>query len=243
MPPHSVLVGEPRVKTICLALGLSGFMAASIVGCAKFPSGGGGTGGKRLVFSVTLDREINSNFVYIVAIRPSTDSNPPEQGPIPVIAPPWGNGFVAGTNRYFVRYDPTQSPRYQIYQFQDANYLNYVPIGVPINFVDPNPGDRVLRFELDLNQLALTQTEADSYQSIQVNLLTMDTVPQGSTGSKKWDALGDGRLPSEINTPITISVRTGGTYSNTTFSNLEPRGDVVDPDLDIVDWQIEVRLN
>ena len=71
----------------------------------------------------------------------------------------------------------------------------------------------------------------------------MDTVPQGSAGSKKWDALGDGRLPSEINTPITISVRTGGTYNNTTFSNLEPRGDVIDPDLDIVDWQIEVRLN
>ena len=218
------------------ALGLAG------LGCAKVPGGGGVAGSTRLVFRMEVAREIRPGYIYMVAVRPSTDLNPPEQGPIPVIAPPWGNGFVAGTVTHFVMWADTQSPRYLIYQFRPGtNLIEYFAIGSPINFIDVNPGEKVLRFEMDLTQVAPDVATAATYQSVQLNFLTMDRIPQGTTGTKNWDALGDSRLPTEVNSPITIPLRTSGIYDNARFQNLEVPADVADPDLDIVDWSVEVR--
>lgn len=212
-----------------------------LAGCAKLPDAPVGAGGTRLAFTITLAREVNENYVYMVALRPSTDPNPPEQGPIPVIAPPWGNGFVAGTVTHFVSWANIQSPRYLLYRFRDALLIDYFALGAPVNYVDVLPGGKVLRFEIDLAQIAPDVATAETYQSLQFNILTNDRIPQGATGTKNWDALGDGRLPSEINTPITIPLRTSGTYDNARYFDLEPNGDVADPDLDIVDWKVEVR--
>lgn len=216
-------------------------LAVMMAGCAKLPDAGVGAAGTRLAFTITLAREVNPNYVYIVALRPSEDDNPVEQGPIPVIAPPWGNGFVAGTVTHFVSWSNVQSPRYLLYRFRDAGLIDYFAIGAPVNYVDVLPGGKVLRFEIDLTQIAPDAATAERYQSLQLNILTNDRIPQGAAGNKVWDALGDGRLPSEINTPITISLRTSGTYDNVRFQDLEPNGDVADPDLDIVDWKVEVR--
>ncbi|MCC7434043.1 MAG: hypothetical protein IT363_05110 [Methanoregulaceae archaeon] len=213
----------------------------ALVGCAKLPETPVGAAGTRLAFTITLAREVNENYVYMVALRPSTDPNPPEQGPIPVIAPPWGNGFVAGTVTHFVSWANIQSPRYLLYRFRDAALIDYFALGAPVNYVDVLPGGKVLRFEIDLTQIAPSAAVAETYQSLQFNILTNDRIPQGGAGTKNWDALGDGRLPSEINTPITISLRTSGTYDNARYFDLEPNGDVADPDLDIVDWKVEVR--
>lgn len=216
-------------------------LALALAGCAKLPDSGVGAGGTRISFTITLAREVNPNYVYIVALRPSTDPNPPEQGPIPVIAPPWGNGFVAGTVTHFVSWANIQSPRYLLYRFRDTALIDYFALGAPVNFVDVLPGGKVLRFEIDLTQIAPDAATAATYETLQFNILTNDRIPQGNSGTKTWDALGDGRLPSEINTPITISVRNSGTYDNARFFDLEPNGDVADPDLDIVDWKVEVR--
>lgn len=223
-------------------LALLGLGAALLVGsgCARFPDGGGGAAGKRLIFTFTLAAEVNPNYVYIVAFNPSTETNPTVQGPIPVIAPPWGNGFVAGTATHFMRWDSFQSPRFQIYAFQNANLLEFVPTSVPVNFVEIGPTTRQFRFEIELGQIA-GANPPENLRSLQVNILTMNVVPQGTTGSKVWDALGDGRTPQGINEFIRIPLTNPGVYTNTTFLNLEPNGDVVDPALDIVDWSIEVR--
>lgn len=210
-------------------------------GCAKLPGDAIGQRATRVVFRLVMANDINPNYVYMVALRPSNETNPTEQGPIPIVAPPWGNGFVAGTVSHFVSWRQDQFPRYQLYEFRNANLLDYRAIGVPVSYIDWSPGNRVLEFEVDMAQLAPTLQEALAYQSLQINILTMDRVPQGSSGSKNWDALGDGSLPSEVNTPITIPLRTANTYTNATYLNLEPNGDVADPALDLVDFSIEVR--
>lgn len=212
-------------------------------GCAKVPEGGAGPTTKRLIFTMTVERAINPNFVYMVALRPSTEENPTGQGPIPVVAPPWGNGFVAGTVTNFVRWDAAQSPRYIIYAFRDENLIDYFPIGVPINYLDFQPGTgRSIQFELDLSQI-VPATEVENYRTIQVNFLTMNRVPQGNDQTPKaWDALGNGRNVAEINQWITIPLRTSGIYNNARFNDLEPPNDADDPDLEITDFSVEVRL-
>ena len=216
-------------------------LSLTLFGCAKLPVGGGIPTTKRVTFSFTMQTAINQNFVYIIPLRPSALSNPPDQGPVPVVAPPWGNGFVSGNVNYFVKWDFTQLPQSQceIFQFADANLINYFAIGVPISF-SQTPDGKTLMFQLDLAQIAPDATTAESYQSVQVNFLTMDHVPQGSTGSKTWDALGDSRLPSQINTWVTIPLRTSGTYTNSSTGFIEPTGDCADPALDIADWLIQV---
>lgn len=191
---------------------------------------------------MTMDGPVDPNKVYIVAMNPSTEQVPSTQGPIPVIAPPWGNGMVAGTVTHFVRWNVAQSPRYLIFQFRDTQLIDYFERGVPINFLDVEPGDRQIQFEIELGQIAANQAEAESFRTLQVNFLTMDNIPQGNSGDKVWDALGDGRLPQEINEFINVPLRTSGVYDNRHFQNLEPQGDNPDPSLDIVDFAVEVRL-
>lgn len=217
------------------ALILAMAVAAS---CAKVPDIAGGGSGTRLSFVMTVDREINPAFVYIVALRPSTADNPTDSGPIPVIAPPWGNGFVAGNCTHFVRYDPATNPTFLVYQFRAGSQIDYFPTGSPVVFQNVQPGDRELRFDLDLSQISADPT---TLRSIQVNFLTMDRVPQGSSGTKNWDALGDGRTPTGINQWITIPLRTNGVYDNARFTNMEPATDAPDPDLEITDFRVEVR--
>lgn len=223
---------------------LAAFLVVTMLGCAKLPDLGFGTTGTRLVFTMTMADAIKGNYIYIVAIRPSTDTNPPEQGPIPVIAPPWGNGFVAGTVTHFVQWSPSFPDRYELFEFVDTTLINYRVIGVPVTATDVTPGiSKTIQFELNLDQLDDIPANAANFETLQINFLTMDRIPQGSSGSKNWEALGDGRLPSQVNSPITIPVRISGTYNNQTaqFFNLEPVGDAADPALDIADWQVEVR--
>lgn len=213
-----------------------------VLGCAKFPGGGGGTGATRLIFRLVLDGPINPNFVYIVAMRPTVDDPPTSPGPVPVVAPPWGNGFVEGGVTHFVRWDVAQSPHYILYQFQDDQLINYTERGVPISFLEVEANGNELMFTLELPQISASKAEAETWRTLQVNFLTMDVVPQGTGGNKSWDALGDGRLPSEINEYVNIPLRTSGVYDNRRFQDLEPTGDNPDPALDIRDWSVEVRL-
>jgi len=182
----------------------------------------------------------------MVAINPSLEENPIEQGPIPVIGPPWGNGFVAGQCEYFVWFNPQVSPRYGIYQFADDLLNQYAIVGTPITSENIVEGAQRLRFEFDLSQLFPDPEVAASIKTLQFNFLTMDRIPQ--TGIEKfWDANGDARsgLSQDINQPIPIPLRTSAIYDNARAFIKEPANDVSganDPDLDIIDWSIEVRL-
>lgn len=224
--------------------------AMALGGCARFPSVPPDAGGTKLIFTMTVDGALRFGtepgsagvpYVYMVAIATSTDDNPTTLGPVPIIAPPWGNGFVAETCTHFVWWDPTQASPFTLYQFRDSTLEQWFPIGVPVNYELPEPGSKRLRFELALSQLAPSPADAAKLRTIQVNFLTMDRIPTGGS-TKAWEALGDGRLPIEVNTTKTIPLRTSGTYNNAKDGNIEPRGDQPNPDLDVVDWSVEVRV-
>jgi hypothetical protein len=210
-------------------------------GCAKLPNGGGGTSSRRIHFVITLDGPVNPNFVYIVAIRDANDDTGGGGGPIPVIQQPWGNGFVAGKATHFVRYDGAQpSGGYLLNKFTDLDLLlTWIPIGVPFDFVTPNPGDNRLEFTITLSQLR--PSDPNGITSLQVNILTMDVVPNDPhyNGPKYWDAFGDSTDFNSINDYLTINVQQDRVYRNSVIQN-EPRGDVSDPSLDIVDWEIDI---
>jgi len=226
------------LQRILIGCGLFGRL-----GCAKFPDSGSQQGTRRLIFTIEMASEINPDFVYIVAIRDADDLTG-QEGPIPVIAPPWGNGFVAGKATHFVRFSGDQpSGGYGFYRFTDTqNLSSWIFVGVPVSFQPPGAGERTLRFELDLTQLRPNPSDALNIQALQVNILTMDRVPTdpNDRDPKTWDALGNSRDINEISSYLTIFMTPDRIYRNSD-SNLEPEGDTNDPRLDIVDWTIEVR--
>lgn len=219
-----------------------GFLACLLTsGCAKFPANGVATSARRVIFTMTVAGQINPNYVYIVAMHASEDPNPTTQGPIPIISQPWGNGFVAGTAELYVRWDPLTSPNYLIYRFQDTNMTQSVQVGAPINSTPVTSGSNTISFELDLNQIASSTAVAPLLQSLQVNFLTMNRVPQGNdSGGKTYDALGNTQDPTQINDYVLIPLNRSATFNNSTFNNLEPTGDCPDPNLDISNWSVQV---
>ncbi len=218
-----------------------------VAGCAKFP-GTTAAQNTRLIFTMTVAGRIKNaqdtpvSYVYIVAVNPSLDANPTETGPEPVVAPPWGNGFVAGHATHFVRYDIGQSPHYLVYKFTNPDMTAWGATGSPVLSTEPGPQGATLQFEIDLSQIAPNGVNPQDLQSVQVNFLTMDRVPQGNdSGQKFWDALGNGFDPNSVNDYVRIPLNVSRTYTNADFQNLEPANDVPDPDLDIVAWSVEVR--
>jgi hypothetical protein len=213
-----------------------------IAGCARSPAGGGGTFTKRIKVIIRLAAPVDPDYIYIVAFN---DANDPTgvAGPQPVVAPPWGNGFVAGAATHFVRYDGfLPNGGYGVFRFADPNLLTYFQTGIPVSFVTPGPNDFRLEFEIDATQLRPDPQQALQLNYLQVNILTMDIAPTDPNypGPKFWDALGDSRLPGSLNDYITIDLTTSRIYRNSELQ-IEPEGDVNDPALDIVDWTIEVR--
>ncbi len=218
-------------------------------GCAKFPDVPDALG-TRLIFTLNVSgtirtgQEPGSNgipYVYMVAMRTSTDENPTTQGPIPVIAPPWGNGFVAGNATHFVWWDPTAVSDYLLYRFLEVQLNNRVIVGVPVATENVGVGSTRIRFELLLTQLVENPVDAAALKSLQVNFLTMDRIPQSGT-QKEWDSLGNASIPTEVNEFIRIPLGRNGIYNNQTSNNLEPVGDQPNPELDISNWSVEVRI-
>ncbi len=218
------------------------------VGCAKFPETSDAQNDTRLVFRFTLAGQVRSDYVYIVGLRTSEEPNPPGVGPQPVVTFPSSNGFIAGGATHFVRWDPLQSRAYVLYRFTDPSdgttaqgLTSWREVGIPINQIDVTQGGRTFQFELSTRQLSDTVDGAGTLQSVLVNFLTMNRIATQSGTGRVLDGLGDTRLASEINQFIRVPLVTSGTYDDTRFSDLEPEGDTPDPDLDIVDWSIEVR--
>lgn len=232
----------------CLSLAL---LAVAGLGCARFPDNPGVVSGTRLVFSLTTDGPVRfgtepltlgNPYIYIFAINLSTDTSPITFGPKPVVVTPFGNGLMTGDATHFILWDPQRNAsQFLIYRFNTTTLETYFSTGVPVIPHLAEVGDKVLRCEVDLSQLEPDATARAALKSIQVNVLTMDK-QGGAGGGRNWDAFGDGRLPSEINTAFTMPLTTSGTYNNTRASIKEPRGDQVDPALDLVDWQVEVQL-
>lgn len=223
----------------------AGLACLALVGCARFPSTVPGTTSKRVSFVVRTDGALRDGsggglpYVYVIALNLSTEDSPTAQGPIPIVTP-GGNGIVAGQATHFILWNPLANPPYQIFQFRNATLNEFFQTGVPVLFTPPTAGSNELRFEIDINQL-VSAGDVVNQRSMQVNVLTMNNTNTGG-GGRVWDALGDGRISTQINSPILIRLTSSQVYTNVLAGQLEPTGDTPDPQLDIADWRIEVNL-
>ncbi|MBX3112526.1 MAG: hypothetical protein KF857_10995 [Fimbriimonadaceae bacterium] len=222
-------------------------LALVVSGCAKYPSSSAGRT-TRLVFTMTTDGHFRTGlgpgesglpYIYIVALKLNTDENPTTDGPFPVVQP-GGNGFVAGGCTHYILWNPLASPQYQIWQFNDATLNQSFYVGAPVNYQTLGDNDKTMSFEVDLSQL-VPAGQVDTIKSVQVNFLTMNN-QNVSGGGRLWDALGDSTVTTQINSPFLVRLRANQTFTNANQGTLEPRGDCPDPDLDLTDWSVEVRL-
>ena len=249
-------------RTVTRAI-LSAPLAAIVGACAKSPANLNGVFTK-ITFRMKVAGKINTsadddpstNYIYIVAFRAATDLNPPSNlAPVPVINSTNPNGRVGGSPTHFVEFNtlqPTSSTPFVLNKFAAgptaddptnptdlAHWSDVTATRGPIvSFVSYVPGTTELQFDLFVNQMADTDILGKALQTLQVQFLTMSRYANFGGGTRAWDALGDQTTPNYVQ----VDLRRTGHYSNT-LSNIELPNDVAggnDPDLDIVDWSIDV---
>jgi hypothetical protein len=166
----------------------------------------------------------------------------PATGPIPVFGSPWGNGWGAGSITHYVRIRGNQA---EVFRIQPGtNLLQAEFLGRPFDFRPPVNSD-TLSVTLDLDTLVSPDS---SITFGNVNFITTDRVDVDPrfTGPKLLDAFGENGTQF-----VSIPIRTNRVFSNLDFTTrIEPPDDVLlvpdrqpanAPNLDIVDWRIEVR--
>lgn len=218
-----------------------GSMLITLAACARFPQVPEGAGVRRIVVEVQVAGRIRPDYAYFVLFNLSNDPTG-QSGPVPVVAPPWGNGFAAGAFTHYMRFDNLQpAGGYGLYRVIPNTNLSVSEYIGPPRASEPvgAQSDR-LRFEIDLTQFIRDPVAAAEMRFIQLNIIATDRVPTdpNDTRPKVVDALGDPALG--ISQYLNIRIDQNRILRNAD-TNLEPRGDVPDPDLDIVDWRVEVR--
>jgi hypothetical protein len=234
-------------------------------GCAKFPPGGSAGSGPQLVITMTVAGQINPSDFYFVVFDVSNDSLG-NNGPVPVIAPPWGNGFVAakvpptGANAgatSFVEYTGSNpGSGYLLDTFNNNTLQTFSVTGVPVQTTPPSGGTAsTLQFTVLLSQLATASISASQIQFIQVNFIATNAIPSNpndTTVVKDFDALGDTHPGTgQLNDYITVPTAQATLFNNQT-NPIEVQGDeercndsggfspINDPDVDITNWSVQV---
>lgn len=248
-----------KYRTLLLAAASAAVLLLT-AGCAKYPAGGGTSTGPQLVISMTMNAPINPNYYYFVVFDVSNDRTG-GNGPVPVIAPPWGNGWVANklnpstttTNPGATSYvEYTAAQGYLLYNFTDSSLQTHSSPVAPVQSVDP-AGGNTLEFTVLLSQLATAKIPASQISYIQANFITTNVLPANPNDTsvvKYFDALGDANS-GQLNDYITISTLQAAIVNNQT-DDIEPTGDVSqtnnsggytnvnEPDLDITNWSIQI---
>lgn len=226
-----------------LALSVCLLVAANLWGCARFPPEGRAES-KRLIVQFSVAGRIRPDYFYFILI--DNDDDPVGvDGPIPPVAPPWGgNGFATGSFQHFIEYNGALPfGGFLVFRVLDPDRLQvFQPLGPPI-VGQLSPDGKTISVTIDFATIARSAQQPGDIRVLQVNIIATDRTPKDPTDTslKMWDALGDSR--QFVNSYITLQTDTDRVIRNVD-TRLEPQGDVVngnDPDLDIVDWQIEVR--
>ncbi len=223
----------------------------------------------RLALTMRMNGPINDFYHYYLLIRNGGDASG-QNGPIPVILPPYLNGFATGQNAAsagftdFVEYSrgqrqPTTSG-YGLYHVPggidgDPNRNVFAARGEPEYTSQPGAG-ALLQFELDLSRLQPSTGETDPNNGqlpryLQVNVLattTTPTDPQVPDPDKYVDAMGDQTLGSgSFNAYMTIDTAQNRVYESSSspgYPGYEPLRDPYpsdkDPAVDIAYWSIRV---
>lgn len=175
---------------------------------------------------------IDPELHYSVAFDVDGDDS---DGPLPVAARPWGNGWGAGSITHFVQYDQTQPGGYGIHRMvPNTDLLGWIYLGQPLAFTPPGGSER-LAFTLDLSTIDPNGTA----ESMQINFITCDIIPIDPdwNGARDYDGLGPAG-----NDYLTIPLTESRIYTNEELGALEVSGDCPNEDLDIVDWSLEVSI-
>ncbi len=208
-------------------------------GCASLPPSTNTLSGKRLAVTVHFRSPVNAFNHYFFLINSANNQN--AAGPVPVVIPPYGNGFatgVAGASGFtdFIRFDNQQPQGYGLYHvIGDANRSNFVLEGRPVSFTIPDSNDprtaNTLTFEIDLSQLITdangapladqTQaaTLAKALRWLQVNIVATDQIPKDVVTqiNKQVDAMGDSRSQNSASAFLLLDLSQNRTISNTDF--------------------------
>jgi hypothetical protein len=222
-----------------LRCSLAPFFLLVAAGCAHTPAGVAGPPPRQLLLTETVAGLIAPEDFYYLAMDFSGDA---AKGPVPVIGPPWGNGWGAGSITHYVLIHGNQA---QVYRIRPGtNLLGSDFLGRPFDFRPPvNSG--TLSVTLDMDTL-IDPTSSVTFTNVNfINTDRVDVDPRFN-GPKLVDAFGDNGTRF-----VPIPIRTNRVFTNQDFSGAgEPQGDVLlvpdripanAPDLDIVNWQIEVR--
>lgn len=212
-------------------------------GCARFPQQEQATA-KRLVVQFRVAGQIRPEYYYFILIDNDNDAIG-ATGPTPPVAPPWGgNGFATGSFQSFVEYNGALPfGGFLVHRVLDPDRLQvFQPLGAPLEAL-VSPDRKSVRVVIDFGSIAREGQSPADIRVLQLNIIATDRTPKDPTDTslKMWDALGDSRLSA--NSYLTLTTDTDRVLRNIDLK-LEPEGDVVggnDPDLDIVDWQVEVR--
>ncbi len=243
-------------------------------GCAQLPPNQNNLSGKRLIVTMTFRSPINPLYHYYFLINNAGSQNAP--GPIPVLLPPYGNGFATGSNggttgfTDFVVFDNLQPQGYGLYHVTpntNPPLSQFTYTSAPLSFTTPDPTNpntaTKLQFIIDLSQIVRdangntftnpTQaaTAAKQIQWLQINIVATNILPVDVTTpvDKHVDSLGDTQTAIGATSFLTLNVQQLSTVQNSTSvgtSIYEPSTyDVYppgsnDPQLDLVDWSIQV---
>jgi hypothetical protein len=188
-----------------------------ISGCARYPKEAQ-TLGDQITFRFTLKGEVDPSYYYFVFINTNGNS---AEGPFPITyGPPWpiNENTCATGYTHFIRWTMGQFLSF-VYDAQTKRDLPSDP--PPICRISPD--GRTIEF-------TITRKWLDNAEKISFNIITIDYKPTdpGWQGTRNIDYLDSG--PSEISL-----------YQNGTYRGTDSTGDCTPP-LDIVSWEIVVRL-
>ena len=252
---------------------LAAVPALLLAGCAKAPSGGitSPASGPQLLVTMTVAGVINTGYYYFVLFNVNNTpnaSNSGPTGPVPVVAPPYVNGFAAGAFTNYVEYNNSVpgGTGFGFYAIDSAlRQPSYLGSGGYL--VTSQVSGSTLSFQLPLARLATSTVSVDQIQTLQVNFITTNAVQVvgNDFGTPKYfDAL---YTPDQSgNNFVNIFVRNtaGGPIQQLNYfnrdRNIEGSGDVAQDvngipvivsgvqngvtiaDLDIVDFTIRLNL-
>jgi hypothetical protein len=211
-------------------------------GCANTPSGVSAVPPRQLVLQLTVAGRIQPNLQYYFAMDFEADQS---RGPLPVVGPPWGNGWGTGAITHYVVVRGNQA---QVFRFvPNSNLLQTESLGRPFDFRPPSsslPGRVVVTLDADTLAPPSNMLATFNYNIIATDITPLD--PQ-FPGPKLVDAFG-----TSGNQFVTIPLSQNRIFANTDLNPpIERQGDVFQApvltpatgagDLDIVDWSVEVR--
>ena len=201
-----------------------------LAGCARYPSTPVGPAPTRqLMVEIRVAGVINPNYYYFLAMDPD---DAPEDGPVPIVSgPEWGNGWgvISGTGQ-----PPPNYARYHANIYRQFRYIGYEQDQGPCFQGWISADGKSLHITIDLDLVTVVANYLD------INFINTDSLvppPPDQGLFKIYDALG----PTG-NDFITIPINVNGIYTNSQAAIRELEGDCELPDIDIIDWTIEIKL-